>query len=123
MGYLFAKRGTSPSSGESYSRRVGIQSICYLSVYFITWTPISSARIIQYTGGVAPRWLLLLGAFFASFQGVLNCLVYFRPKILNYWSKHPELSFCGLCCRIPKRIVARASIVSSVVSVTGTNEV
>ena len=44
-------------SVSSYSNRVATQSFCYLAAYFITWTPLASVRIIQFSGGTVPQWL------------------------------------------------------------------
>ena len=81
-------------SGVSYSRRVATQSFCYLAASFLTWTPLVISRCIEFVGNAPPQWLLLLGASFASIQGLFNCLVYFRPKILEYKNRHPEMNWC-----------------------------
>jgi len=98
-------------SGVSYSRRVATQSFCYLAAFFITWTPLVTSRCIEFIGNTPPRWLLLLGAFFASSQGLFNCLVYFRPNILKYKNKHPEMNWCRFIFHVI--CSGRTSLVSS----------
>ena len=89
-------RHSSVRIGRSYSKRVATQSFCYLVAFFITWTPLATVRVIQFAGGTVPKWLLCFGAFFTPFQGFLNSLVYFRPRIVKYRRKHVDYN----CCKI-----------------------
>lgn len=89
----------STGTGTSYSRRVATQASCYLAVYFITWTPMVTVRLIQFAGGTTPQWLLLLAALFTPFQGFLNCLVYFRPRYLNQRKNYPQMNCYNSICK------------------------
>lgn len=100
------KRVKNKNNTNTYSKLVAIQSFCYIGVYFITWTPLSAVRCIQFAGKTAPRWLLLLGTFFTPFQGFMNCFVYFRPRFLEYRNKYPEMSFCSFLSLFFRRGVA-----------------
>jgi hypothetical protein len=68
-------------------REVFLQCVLYLAAVYVTWllylTMSLEAKhtLTSYYG----LWILLF--FLSGIQGFLNCLVYFRPRLIRYWKK------------------------------------
>jgi hypothetical protein len=65
------------------SREVGIQGICFILAFLLTWTVPTIARCIMRFGddrSVGIEWYIAVN-FFLPLQGFFNFLVYLQPKL------------------------------------------
>jgi len=79
-------------SQTKYTSRVANQAYFFLGAYFITWTPITIVRVTQTFGGKTSFGLTLLASIITPCQGLLNYLVYLRPRFLRCREKNPKWS-------------------------------
>jgi hypothetical protein len=88
------------------SRAVAIQSMLYLSSFFISWIPYTIASyVLQDETGVLESnlfWLLLFVVALQPVQGFLNCMIFFHRRF-GSWMKPVLESAATMChCRFTK---------------------
>eukprot|EP00581_Thalassiosira_minuscula_P014515 CAMPEP_0183713514 /NCGR_PEP_ID=MMETSP0737-20130205/8335_1 /TAXON_ID=385413 /ORGANISM="Thalassiosira miniscula, Strain CCMP1093" /LENGTH=162 /DNA_ID=CAMNT_0025942305 /DNA_START=395 /DNA_END=884 /DNA_ORIENTATION=+ len=87
---------TTVSSGaqqsSSASREVVSQAVFYVLSFYLTFIFPSWTRVSQMVHGSTPFFSIALFSIFFPMQGLFNCMVYFRPRVINYSKIHPELN-------------------------------
>lgn len=79
-----ATSDSTSSAQPSRSRRVAVQSLCYVVAFFLTWTfPLISMINSEFSATKKYYWLDLLISILFPLQGFFNCLVYLRPRLIN----------------------------------------
>mmetsp|Transcript_49449 Transcript_49449/g.75243 ORF Transcript_49449/g.75243 Transcript_49449/m.75243 type:complete len:487 (-) Transcript_49449:101-1561(-) len=65
------------------TREVGIQGICFVCAFVVTWTVPTIARCLMRFGGrkIGIEWIIAIN-FFLPLQGFFNFLVYLRPRMM-----------------------------------------
>jgi len=71
--------GTSRST--TVQEKVFWQSLSYVIAFMITWPTIMVGALVAGAKGNLPYWFGLLLSLIAPFQGFINAVVYFRPRI------------------------------------------
>jgi hypothetical protein len=73
------------------SKQVAIQGMWYLAPFYLTWIFPVTYQLTAVIGNTHVPALSALTGFFIPFQGVLNFIVYMRPRYLRYKRKHEEV--------------------------------
>lgn len=77
------------------SREVGIQGMCFILAFLLTWTVPTIARCLNRFGNhpLGMEWFIAI-QFFLPLQGFFNFLVYLRPKLrkTKLWGGHKSSS-------------------------------
>jgi hypothetical protein len=81
-----------PKPPASKSRRVAIQAMWYVGVFYLTFTFATGTRVTQQITGKTHFWMLLFHTIFEPAQGFLNYIVYVRPRYITYREKNPKAS-------------------------------
>mmetsp|Transcript_11492 Transcript_11492/g.11012 ORF Transcript_11492/g.11012 Transcript_11492/m.11012 type:complete len:207 (-) Transcript_11492:751-1371(-) len=71
-------------SKVSYNSRIRMQALCYVGAFLLAWFFPTVFQLVIVIGNIFPWWLLFLTAFFVPCQGILNLLVFLRPRYLKY---------------------------------------
>lgn len=79
----------STAANLAQHKRVARQAFYYIGAFYVTWLFPTVFRIVTTTGSF-PFWLLFLTAFFVPIQGILNLIVFIRPKYVKYRKRHPS---------------------------------
>jgi hypothetical protein len=66
------------------SKQVAIQGMWYLAPFYLTWVFPITYQLTAAIGNIHVPALSALTGFFIPFQGVLNFIVYIRPRYLRY---------------------------------------
>jgi hypothetical protein len=69
------------------SKQVAIQGMWYLAPFYLTWVFPITYQLTAAIGNIHVPALSALTGFFIPFQGVLNFIVYIRPRYLRYRSR------------------------------------
>mmetsp|Transcript_26122 Transcript_26122/g.52498 ORF Transcript_26122/g.52498 Transcript_26122/m.52498 type:complete len:493 (+) Transcript_26122:185-1663(+) len=88
------KKKEKEESDRKHSKQVSSQAFYYLMAFFLSWTPATLTRLIQMVSFKTYYPLILLMAITNPMQGLLNYLVYMRPRWLAYRKRHPEWGRC-----------------------------
>uniref|UniRef100_A0A7S2EJG5 G-protein coupled receptors family 1 profile domain-containing protein n=1 Tax=Ditylum brightwellii TaxID=49249 RepID=A0A7S2EJG5_9STRA len=64
----------------SLSRQVFIQSVSYVSIFYLSWTFPTTLRILQTIGTPVPYAIFLCAVIFTPLQGFFNSLVYLKKE-------------------------------------------
>jgi hypothetical protein len=88
------------------SRAVAIQSMLYLSSFFISWIPYTiSSHVLQDKKGVLESnvfWLILFVVILQPAQGFLNFMIFFHRRF-GFWMKPVLESAASMCnCQFKK---------------------
>ena len=75
------------------SRQIANQAAYYVGAFFVTWLFPTIFQLVLVTSGRLYFSLLFLTAFFVPIQGLLNLIVFMRPKYLRYVKNNPNQSF------------------------------
>jgi hypothetical protein len=80
--------------GGKNTRKVGMQAILYISAYFLTALFATIVRVMQALShdGFVPFWAVLCMTIFYPSQGLMNFVIYIRPRYLHYRHKNPDWS-------------------------------
>ena len=73
----------------THQRRVKNQAAMYVGAFLITWLFPTLFQLVIVIAGKFPYPLLLLTAIFVPIQGLLNLIVFIRPKFMRYKEKNP----------------------------------
>jgi hypothetical protein len=96
-------RQAATSATSTLERQVFIQSVLYLSAFYLSWTFLLAATIEASPMTAKANELNIYGFYLTCFilaplQGAWNCVIYFRPRILSRWSsKGPKPTQSRLC--------------------------
>lgn len=74
-----------------YRRETMIQASCYVGAFSLSYMPMMIGFVYSLFGNYV-HFLMAIGIFFYPLGGVLNILVYTRPKVANIRRSHPEIS-------------------------------
>ncbi len=81
---------------RKHRRQFLIQACLYVSVFFLTYGSWMLSYWAIYIDRQAPSfWKIVITSFFFPFGGLLNILVYTRPKVHSLRRKHPDYSRFG----------------------------
>lgn len=80
----------SHSHERKFSKKVATQGYWYCGAFYATWFFPTVTRLIQVISGKTPFWLICLTAMFVPIQGLLNFVVYMRPR----YKKHRRIRRC-----------------------------
>jgi len=89
-------------TSNTRSREVWLQALLYTAAFYITWLPSTLWSITQWFG-VPMFWLDILATICEPFQGLLNLLVFIRPrKDLRMQLRHDIMMLlsCGQISRL-----------------------
>jgi hypothetical protein len=98
------RRNTSTSHREreglvqpppSKSRRVAIQALWYVGVFYLTFTFATVTRVAQQLTGKASFPLFLVHTILEPAQGLGNYIIYIRPRYLSFRDRNPDIK--GFC--------------------------
>ena len=67
------------------TRLVVRQAFRYCAVFWVTWLPGSTNRILQLTLGYSYFWVMFLHVIFTPMQGLLNFIVYIDLRVQKWW--------------------------------------
>jgi len=71
------------------SKKVAMQAFHYVGAFFVTWTFPTLFQIVIVSASKFPFPLLFLTALFVPIQGLLNLIVFIRPKFIRYRTRYP----------------------------------
>lgn len=74
----------------SQSKRVAEQAMCYVGAFLVTWLFPTIFQLSIVISGTHPFPLLFLTALLVPIQGVLNLIVFIRPKFKTYRRRNPD---------------------------------
>jgi hypothetical protein len=86
----FGRQSDTSTAARGMSREVGIQGICFILAFLLTWTVPTIVRcMVRFGNSPQPGipWFIALN-FFLPLQGFFNFLVYLRPTLrkLKLWN-------------------------------------
>lgn len=84
--------GSSDHSSNAKSRKVRAQAMWYVLAFFLTYIPFLANRIEEQISGSTHFPLKVIGMLLLPSQGMLNVLVYLRPRYCRLTTQHPEWS-------------------------------
>ena len=90
--FWFLKKEEGGETTKIRSRRVAKQAFWYLLAFYTTWIFPSIVRAMQAADADIGFRLRLLFTIFAPLQGLLNSLVYIRPRFSRNREKNPGIS-------------------------------
>lgn len=88
------------STKNKLTRQVAAQAFWYSASFYITWTPTTVANSILATRGSVPFGFMLVQSILMPCQGLLNALVYLRPRYKHIKRKVPSMSLLGATKRV-----------------------
>lgn len=74
----------------SQSKRVAEQAMYYVGAFLVAWLFPTIFQLWIVIAGTHPFPLLFLTALFVPIQGVLNLIVFIRPKFTTYRRRNPD---------------------------------
>ena len=74
------------------SRQIAIQAAYFVGAFYVTWFFPTIFQLVLVTSGRVYFELLFLTAFFVPIQGLLNLIVFLRPKYGRYVRNNPDQS-------------------------------
>lgn len=77
----------------AYHKRIAWQAVYYVGAFLVAWFWPTVFQIVIVSANIFPWWLLFLTALFVPCQGLLNLIVFVRPRYIQYRQKHPEKIF------------------------------
>ena len=77
----------------AYHKRIAWQAVYYVGAFLVAWFWPTVFQIVIVSANIFPWWLLFLTALFVPCQGLLNLIVFVRPRYIQYRQKHPENLF------------------------------
>ncbi len=75
------------------SRQIAIQAAYYVGAFYVAWIFPTIFQLVLVTSGEVYFVLLFLTAFFVPIKGLLNLIVFVRPKYGRYLRKNPDQFF------------------------------
>jgi hypothetical protein len=78
---------------ESNSRKIAKQAAYYVGAFYAAWFFPTIFRLVLVTGGKVHFALLFLTALIVPIQGLLNLIVFLRPKYIHYRKNCPDQFF------------------------------
>ena len=81
--YIY-RENSQQAAKRKRSKQVAIQGMWYLAPFFLTWVFPITYQLTAAIGNMHVPALSALTGFFIPFQGVLNFIVYIRPRYLRY---------------------------------------
>lgn len=72
--------------------KVATQGLFFAGAFVITWIFPTLTRLMQAITGTAPFGLILCMCIFLPMQGLINALVFLRPKYVKYRKDNPDKS-------------------------------
>jgi hypothetical protein len=72
------------------SRQTAVQAAFYVGAFYVTWFFPTVFQLVLVTSGDLYFILLFLTAFFVPIQGLLNLIVFVRPKYGRYVKRNPD---------------------------------
>jgi hypothetical protein len=75
------------------SRQIAIQAGYFVGAFYVTWFFPTIFELVLVTSGKVYFALLFLTAFFVPIQGLLNLIVFVRPKYGRYVRNNPDQSY------------------------------
>jgi hypothetical protein len=72
------------------SRKIAVQAAYYVGAFYVTWFFPTIFQLVLVTNGDAHFALLFLTAFFVPTEGLLNLIVFVRPKYGRYKRNNPD---------------------------------
>ena len=76
-----------------YHKRIAWQAVYYVGAFLVAWVWPTVFQIVIVSANIFPWWLLFLTALFVPCQGLLNLIVFVRPRYIQYQQKNPEKIF------------------------------
>jgi len=77
----------------AYHKRIAWQAVYYVGAFLVAWFWPTVFQIVIVSANIFPWWLLFLTALFVPCQGLLNLIVFVRPRYIQYRQKNPEKMF------------------------------
>lgn len=77
----------------AYHKRIAWQAVYYVGAFLVAWIWPTVFQIVIVSANIFPWWLLFLTALFVPCQGLLNLIVFVRPRYIQYRQKNPEKAF------------------------------
>ena len=74
------------------SRQIAVQAAYYVGAFYATWFFPTVFQLVLVTSGDLYFALLFLTAFFVPTEGLLNLMVFVRPRYGRYMRKNPDQS-------------------------------
>lgn len=88
------RRSASNDAGDrELSKKTAIQAAYFVGAFYVTWFFPTVFQIVIVTTGKIYFPLLFLTAFFVPIQGLLNLIVFVRPKYVRYIKNNPDEFF------------------------------
>lgn len=90
-----------PNSSRKHERstQIAVQGMLYVLAFYITWFFPSIQRITEFTADKNYFAVQMLDASLLPLQGLLNALIYVRPRFIRYRKKYPEVRLRALVWR------------------------
>jgi len=77
----------------AYHKRIAWQAVYYVGAFLVAWFWPTVFQIVIVSANIFPWWLLFLTALFVPCQGLMNLIVFVRPRYIQYRQKNPEKMF------------------------------
>jgi len=106
----YRQKGEAPSKFRLQNvRSTAAQSCLYVGAFLVTALPLSIARMFQAKYNCTSEFypLSVATVTFFPLQGFLNCLIYMRPRYINYRQNNPNSSIVSLLWKSIKRTIGR----------------
>ena len=81
------------AANNELSKKTAIQAAYFVGAFYVTWFFPTVFQLVLVTTGKVYFPLLFLTAFFVPIQGLLNLIVFVRPKYGRYINNNPDESF------------------------------
>lgn len=88
-----ARRLVQKMQRKERNRNVAIQCLLYLGAFYVTWTTATILRVVQSLGQAPSYGLVLSVGICIPIQGLLNFIVYIRPRYQRYREANPAANF------------------------------
>lgn len=88
-----ARRLVQKMQRKERNRNVAIQCLLYLGAFYVTWTTSTILRVVQSLGQAPSYGLVLSVGICIPIQGLLNFIVYIRPRYQRYRKANPAANF------------------------------
>ena len=70
--------------------KVATQAVLYIGAYYLTALFATIVRVMQAYSDSVPFWAILCMTIFYPAQGLMNFLIYIRPRYCRYRQNHPD---------------------------------
>lgn len=84
-----ARRLVQKMQRKERNRNVAMQCFLYLGAFYLTWTTATILRVVQSLGQTPSYGLVLSVGICIPIQGLLNFIVYVRPRYQKYRAANP----------------------------------